>query len=64
MARQHTISKATALAVLRRAGFAPEVIDELVSQLPDPIDLDRDASLLLRYGITREVVTDRMGGSP
>jgi hypothetical protein len=64
MAGQHTISKETGLAVLRRAGFASKVIDELASQLPDPIDLDRDASLLLRYGITREVLTDRMGGSP
>jgi hypothetical protein len=61
---QHTIPKSEAIAVLTRAGFPPEVIDEVASQLSDPIDFDRDSSLLLRYGITREELTDRMGGSP
>jgi hypothetical protein len=61
---QHTIPKNEAMAVLNRAGFPPEVIDEIASQLADPVDLDRDSSLLLRYGITRDELTDRMGGSP
>jgi hypothetical protein len=52
------------MAVLRRAGFPEEVINKLASQLPDPIDIDRESSLLDRYGITMETLTDRMGGSP
>jgi hypothetical protein len=61
---QHTIPKKEAMAALHRAGFPPEVIDEIASQLGDPVDLDRDSSLFLRYGITREELDDRMGGSP
>ena len=64
MVGQHTIPKETAKAVLRRAGYPTELIDEIASKLPDPVDLDRDSSLLLSYGITREVLTDRLGGSP
>jgi hypothetical protein len=60
----HTVSKDIAIAVLRRAGFSEEVIGEIASQLPDPIDLDRDSAFLLRHGITRDALTDRMGGSP
>lgn len=33
-------------------------------QLPDPIDSERDAETLAKYGITAEVLIDRMGGSP
>jgi hypothetical protein len=62
--RQQTVPKETAIAVLRKAGFSEEVINELASKLPDPIDVDRDASLLLRYGVTMETLTDRLGGSP
>ena len=64
MVNQNTIPKAEAMAVLKRAGFPPEVIDEIASQLSDPVDVDRDSSLLLRYGITRDELADRMGGSP
>ena len=64
MVSQHTIPKNEAMAVLHRAGFPSQVIEEISSQLSDPVDLDRDSSLFLRYGITRDVLTDRMGGSP
>ena len=64
MVNQNTIPKAEAIAVLKRAGFPPEAIDEITSQLSDPVDVDRDSSLLLRYGITRDELADRMGGSP
>jgi hypothetical protein len=64
MADQHTMPKEEAMAVLRRAGYPAEEIEEIASQLPDPIDLDRAGPLLLRYGITMSVLRDRMGGSP
>jgi hypothetical protein len=64
MDRQHTISKEEAMKVLGRAGVPAEVIDEIAAQLEDPVDLDRHSSLFLRYGITRDILADRMGGSP
>jgi hypothetical protein len=59
-----TISKAEGAPVLRRAGYSAELIREIYDQLADPIDLDRDASTLSHYGITREHLTDMRGGSP
>lgn len=53
-----------AARVLRRAGYSDEFIQELLSQLPDPIDLERDQQILARYGISSERLMDRMGGSP
>jgi len=53
-----------AARVLRRAGYSDEFIQELLSQLPDPIDLERDQQILARYGISPERLMDRMGGSP
>jgi hypothetical protein len=41
-----------------------ETIRAVHDQLDDPIDLDRDAETLLRYSITREHLTEIMGGSP
>lgn len=59
-----TVSKAEAIRVLRRAGYSAEIIQEIDDQLSDPIDLDRDAPTLSRYGITREHLMEVMGGSP
>ncbi len=50
--------------VLRRAGYSDQLIDELLSQLPDPIDLRRDQQILARYGLSPEGLMDRFGGSP
>ena len=50
--------------VLRRAGYSDEFIREVLSQLPDPIDLERDQQILTRYGLSVERLMDRLGGSP
>jgi hypothetical protein len=50
--------------VLRRAGYSDEFISEVLSQLPDPFDLQRDRRILDRYGLNTERLMDRMGGSP
>lgn len=50
--------------VLRRAGYSDEFIRELLRQLPDPFDLERDGQILGRYGLSEELLRDRMGGSP
>jgi hypothetical protein len=49
---------------MRRAGHSEELIHEVLSQLPDPIDLQRDQEILARYDLSSERLMDRMGGSP
>jgi hypothetical protein len=53
-----------AARLLRRAGYSDEFIREVLSQLPDPIDVQRDQQILARYGLSPERLMDRMGGSP
>jgi len=62
--REATISKAEATSVLRRVGFSQEKIAEFLSELGDPIDIDRDAAVLEKHGISRDMLVDLMGGSP
>jgi hypothetical protein len=49
---------------LRRAGYPDEFISEVLGQLPDPIDLQRDQEILARYGLDPERLMEVMGGSP
>ena len=49
---------------MRRAGYSGEVISDVLSQLPDPTDLERDQQILARYGLSSERLMDRLGGSP
>jgi len=49
--------------VLCTAGFK-EAAEELSRTLPDRIDLDDIEGILIPYGISRDVLTSRMGGSP
>lgn len=58
------MSKAEVTKVLRRVGVSDDRIKTLLDELPDPVDLDREAQLLERYGIDRSRLNDRMGGSP
>jgi hypothetical protein len=62
--KQTLRSKATLLGVLRRTGFAEETIRAVERAVRDPVDLRRDGNLLAHYGITRDGLVDRMGGSP
>ena len=57
-------SKTDILAVLRRAGYSEQTVAGLDAELGDLVDVDRDANVFLRHGITLERVIDRMGGSP
>ena len=50
--------------VLRRVGYSDEFIAELLRQLPDPIDLQRDQQVLARHGLSPERLMERLGGSP
>jgi hypothetical protein len=50
--------------VLRRTGYSDESIREILRELPDPFDLQRDREILASYGVSQELLMDRMGGSP
>jgi hypothetical protein len=58
------MQKAEVARVLQRAGLPHDLIDELVKELPDTVDLDRDAEVFDRHGLTHARLTDMMGGSP
>jgi hypothetical protein len=49
--------------MLRRTGL-PELAEEALRVLPDPVDLDFAAEFLQSYGVTWDDLIDRMGGSP
>jgi hypothetical protein len=62
--KRHLISHAQAAQVLRRAGYSQDRIRELLRELPDPIDPDRDGVALVKLGLSADQLMDRMGGSP
>jgi hypothetical protein len=57
VSRQHVID------VLQTAGLM-EAADKAASGLPDPVDLDQAQQFLEPYGITKDALISRMGGSP
>ena len=64
MEKPRFVSHAEVDRVLRRAGIPPKQIEEALRRLPDPLD-ERDCAALERqFGISRENLMDRMGGSP
>ena len=50
--------------VMRRVGYSSEFISEVLGQLADPIDLQRDQQILARYRLSSERLMDRLGASP
>jgi len=50
--------------VLIRCGIEPKHRKKALAGLPDEIDIDRDGPILARFGITRDRLVDRLGGSP
>ncbi len=56
-------SRREIIGVLRETGFI-EVADTALRTLPDPVDLDRVAEFLISYGITKDELVSRLGGSP
>jgi hypothetical protein len=63
-ARLQTMPKDELRRVLERADVPHDLINEILDQLPDPVDFDRNAAVLDRYGFTRTRLTDILGGSP
>ncbi len=57
-------SRATIIRIMRNAGFSAASLAEAEQMLPDPVDIDRDGQLLAHLGVSRDSLTDAMGGSP
>ncbi len=57
------VPRQSVVDVLRKAGLF-EAANQVMSSLPDPLDCSDAAALLLPYGITRDFITSRLGGSP
>jgi hypothetical protein len=57
LTRQHVVD------VLRTAGL-PEMADEALRDLPDPVDSEQVAAWAVPYGVNMGDLVSRMGGSP
>jgi hypothetical protein len=57
LTRQHVVD------VLRKAGL-PQMADEALRDLPDPVDSEQVAAWAVPYGVSMDELTSRMGGSP
>ena len=55
--RQHVVD------ILRIAAL-PELAEEVYRVLPDPVEYNDAARFLFQYGITKDDLISRMGGSP
>jgi hypothetical protein len=60
----HYRSKAEVLQVLARLAIPEETIAEIAAKLSDPVDLHEAGALLQAYGLTRDALISRLGGSP
>jgi hypothetical protein len=58
MMKKHEIVR-----MLRKAGLA-EAAEDAERSLPDEVELERAQEFGARYGITRDELISRMGGSP
>ena len=56
-------SKAEVAEMLRRVGL-PQVADEAMRVLPDPVDVETLQRFAAPYGLSRDTLISRMGGSP
>ena len=57
VSRQHVVD------ILRTAGL-PELAEEARRALPDPVEYNHAARYLLQYGVTKDELISRVGGSP
>ena len=64
MNRPRFVSHAEAERTLRAVGYSKQEIEDVLRNLSDPIDTERDAMALVKRGITLAHLTDRKGGSP
>ena len=57
------ISRQRVADALRHMGY-PQAADQALRELPDVVDVKEAQDWSERHGISRDVLTDLMGGSP
>jgi hypothetical protein len=57
------LSRQQIIQMLRRAGLA-DVAAAAQKSLPDPVNSEALNQFCVRYGLSRQSLMDRMGGSP
>ena len=57
------VSRQWVLDTLRRLGYAQQA-EEARNELPDPVDYEQVLRFGEQHGVSRDELTDRMGGSP
>ena len=57
VSRQHVVD-------LLRIAQLPDLIEEARRVLPDPVEYNHAAGFLAQYGITKDELISRAGGSP
>jgi hypothetical protein len=62
--KRRLISHADAEQMLRRAGYSQGLIDDVLREVPDPIDAERDGEVLFKHGISAGSLMQVMGSSP
>jgi hypothetical protein len=58
------VSHAEAEQILLRAGYSEADIEDVLRDVPDPIDTKRDGELLFKRGISAGRLMEQLGGSP
>jgi hypothetical protein len=57
------ITRENVLDILARAGLTPEQ-EQAILALPYPVEVDRVTEAFARYGVTKDWLIGRLGGSP
>jgi len=61
--RSYVYSRQYVADELRRLGF-PELVDAALRELHDPVDVEQLENWGMRYGLSKDELISRMGGSP
>ena len=57
------VTREHVVGILRTAAL-PELAEEAYRVLPDPVEYNRAERFLAEYGVTKDDLISRMGGSP
>ena len=64
MTRSPSMTKTSIAEVLKRANYSPTVIEEMLALFEDLVDEAQFEAAFRRYGVTRDLLISRFGGSP
>jgi hypothetical protein len=64
MEKRRPVSHADVKGMLQKAGYTEQQIDDVLRDVPDPIDPERHCDAFVKQGVSLGSLVDRMGGSP